>query len=109
MGKKEVTPLVVEQFAVVSAEQGLNLRQGPSTAFPILTVLDDGDEVQILSLPFQVEVPHWALVCCICGDTFGWVKREFLVDIPLMDDEQIDVISSESAPELVSAPSEAAV
>lgn len=63
---------------VVSAPRGLNLREGPHVSYAIRTVLSDGDVVEILDLPKDVEVPGWALV--ETGAGIGWVNTHFLTE-----------------------------
>ena len=61
---------------VVTAPQGLNLRVGPHVSYAIQAVLPDGDAVEILDLPKDVEVRGWALVETSAG--IGWVNTNFL-------------------------------
>lgn len=61
---------------VVSAPQGLNLREGPHVSYAARAVLSDGAPVEILDLPKDVEVPGWALV--ETGAGIGWVNTNFL-------------------------------
>lgn len=63
---------------VVSAPQGLNLREGPHVSYAVRAVLPDGDVVEILDLPKNVEVPDWALV--ETGAGIGWVNTNFLTE-----------------------------
>lgn len=63
---------------VVSAPQGLNLREGPHVSYAVKAVLPDGDVVEILDLPKDVEVPDWALV--ETGAGIGWVNTHFLTE-----------------------------
>lgn len=63
---------------VVSAPRGLNLRVGPHVSYAIQAVLPDGDAVEILDLPKDVEVPGWALV--ETGAGIGWVNTHFLTE-----------------------------
>ena len=60
----------------VNAPQGLNLREGPHKAYPVLTTLEDGAEVERLPMPGGATVPGWSLVTAR-GRT-GWVMEEFL-------------------------------
>ena len=64
---------------VVSAPRGLNLRVGPHVSYAIQAVLPDGDAVEILDLPKDVEVPGWALVKT--GTGIGWVNTHFLKEM----------------------------
>ena len=64
---------------VVAAPQGLNLREGPHVSYAVKAVLPDGDPVEILDLPADVEVPNWALVKTCAG--VGWVNTNFLVEL----------------------------
>lgn len=61
---------------VVDALRNLNLREGPHISYDIKAVLPDGDVVEILDLPKDVEVPGWALVETSAG--IGWVNTNFL-------------------------------
>lgn len=61
---------------VVTAPQGLNLREGPHVSYAVKAVLPDGTPVEILYLPEDVEVPSWALVKTCAG--IGWVNTDFL-------------------------------
>lgn len=63
---------------VVSAPQGLNLREGPHVSYAVRAVLSDGAPVEILDLPKDVEVPGWVLVGT--GDGIGWVNTHFLTE-----------------------------
>lgn len=63
---------------VVSAPQGLNLREGPHVSYAVRAVLSDGTPVEILDLPKDVEVPGWVLV--ETGDGIGWVNTHFLTE-----------------------------
>lgn len=63
---------------VVTAPQGLNLREGPHVSYAVRAVLPDGDVVEILDLPADVEVPGWALV--ETGTGIGWVNTHFLTE-----------------------------
>ena len=63
---------------VVMAPQGLNLREGPHVSYAAKAVLPDGDPVEILDLPADVEVPGWALVKTASGT--GWVNTTFLTE-----------------------------
>lgn len=67
-----------ETPCVVRAGKGLNLRAGPGRDFPAAAVLPDGTPVNVLELPYGVEVPGWALVVAPAG--FGWVMRDFLAE-----------------------------
>lgn len=64
---------------VVSAPQGLNLREGPHVSYAAITVLPDSSPVEILDLPEDVEVPSWALVRTCAG--IGWVNTNFLTEV----------------------------
>ena len=63
---------------MVSAPQGLNLREGPHVSYAVRAVLSDGAPVEILDLPKDVEVPGWVLV--ETGDGIGWVNTHFLTE-----------------------------
>ncbi len=64
---------------VVTAPQGLNLREGPHVSYAVKAVLPDGTPVEILYLPEDVEVPSWALVKTCAG--IGWVNTNFLTEV----------------------------
>ena len=63
---------------VVSAPQGLNLREGPHVSYAVRAVLSDGAPGEILDLPKDVEVPGWVLV--ETGDGIGWGNTHFLTE-----------------------------
>ncbi len=63
---------------VVSDPRGLNLREGPHVSYAVKAVLPEGDVVEILDLPKDVEVPDWALVETGAGT--GWVNTNFLTE-----------------------------
>ena len=69
-------PTEAVETNVVEAKDGLNLRCGPCKTFAALTILDNGTTVEILKLPYNVEVPSWVLVRA--GDHIGWVMTEYL-------------------------------
>lgn len=64
---------------MVTAPQGLNLREGPHVSYAAKAVLPDGDVVEILDFPKDVEVPGWALVETDAG--IGWVNINFLKEM----------------------------
>lgn len=72
------TPLggVEGRLAAVDSNTGLNLREGPGTAFPVAEVLPDGAVAAVLELPYGAEVPGWALVHT--GQRTGWVDARFI-------------------------------
>jgi uncharacterized protein YgiM (DUF1202 family) len=80
-GTSEGEPLNQDEpkatLASVNAANGLNLRVGPGASFAVLEVLPMGTAVAVLGLPYDVEVPGWALVHT--GTWCGWVRREYLV------------------------------
>lgn len=62
--------------AIVTAAKGLNLRAGPGFGFEVLSVVEAGTLLLVLSLPMGVKVPGWALVWL--GETAGWVSDKHL-------------------------------
>ncbi len=54
--------------AVVSAQQGGNLREAPDVAFPVMTTLEQGTEVQLLA-----RSPYSPWVKVQVGETVGWM------------------------------------
>ncbi|MEG1683092.1 MAG: SH3 domain-containing protein [Oscillospiraceae bacterium] len=66
-----------ERVAAVQSPFDLNMRAGPDKNFDVLAVLPDGAPVTVLSLPYGVEVPGWALLLSADGKP-GWVMAEFL-------------------------------
>ena len=64
---------------VASDHRGLNLREGPHVSYAVKAVLPEGDVVEILDLPKDVEVPDWALV--ETGSGIGWVNTHFLKEM----------------------------
>jgi uncharacterized protein YgiM (DUF1202 family) len=54
--------------AVVSAQQGGNLRESPDVGFPIITTLEQGTEVEL-----QARSPYSPWVKVRRGDTTGWM------------------------------------
>lgn len=66
---------------VVADPRGLNLREGPHVSYAAIAVLPDGDPVEILDLPKNVEVRGWALVETDAG--IGWVNTNFLKEVEI--------------------------
>lgn len=62
--------------AIVTAAKGLNLRAGPGFGFEVLSVVEAGTLLLVLSLPMGVKVPGWALVWL--DETAGWVSEKHL-------------------------------
>jgi len=54
----------------------LNVREGPSTTFPILGVVQGGSTVQLFE---RNDNGTWLRICCVSGTTTeGWVSSEFV-------------------------------
>lgn len=64
----------------VSFKAGLNLREGPHKDYKSLTVIPDGEGLEVLGLPEGVEVPGWALVRCgeAGAGLVGWVNTDYV-------------------------------
>lgn len=74
---------------VVTAPQGLNLRNGPGMEFSVAEVLPEGAEVIVWQTWadgngaqgwFEFRVPGWAYV--FTGEKAGWVNRGYLAPPP---------------------------
>ena len=74
------TPSPTPVVAVVrpGPAQGLNVRAGPGTGYPVLDVLPAGSRLTVVGRSTDGK---WMEVCCVRGDTTGWVAAE-LVDFP---------------------------
>ena len=57
--------------------QGLNVRSGPGTAYPVLATLPAGSRLTPVGRDGDGQ---WVEVCCVAGDRYGWVLAE-LVDL----------------------------
>lgn len=68
-----------EQLVRVTATK-LNLRQGPSRDFAVKTVLEEGTVAVVLDLPYDIEVPGWALVH-VSDELIGWVDCQFIQEV----------------------------
>lgn len=64
------------KLAVILAQNGLNMREGPGFTFDILCQVPDAAVVVVLPLPYGVTVPHWALVHT--GQAVGWVATRYI-------------------------------
>lgn len=64
------------RYHVTEAPNGLSLREGPHMEYKRTAVLDNGSEVEILSLPSGIKVPGWSLVTT--PSHTGWVMDRFL-------------------------------
>ncbi|MDN0031619.1 SH3 domain-containing protein [Oscillibacter valericigenes] len=67
--------------AVVVSPTDLNLREGPNKEYIVLEVLPDGTPLVVCPLPYDTEVPGWALVVSESGTT-GWVMTDYLAEPP---------------------------
>jgi len=74
------TPTPTPVVAVVrpGPAQGLNVRAGPGTGYPILDILPAGSRLRVVDRSADGK---WVEVCCVRGDARGWVAAE-LVDLP---------------------------
>jgi hypothetical protein len=57
--------------------QGLNVRAGPGTDYPVLATLRAGSRLTLVGRNAEGQ---WVQVCCVAGDKPGWVLAE-LVDL----------------------------
>ena len=57
--------------------QGLNVRAGPGTEYPVLATLPAGSRLTPVGRNAE---GRWVEVCCVAGDQYGWVLAE-LVDL----------------------------
>jgi hypothetical protein len=57
--------------------QGLNVRSGPGTTYPVLATLPAGSRLTPVGRGAD---GRWVEVCCVAGDRYGWVLAE-LVDL----------------------------
>lgn len=69
--------------AKVTAERGLNLREGPGCTFAIHTILPKEAEVRVLKVwsygpqgEFELYIKGWSYV--FTGEVVGWVDSRFL-------------------------------
>jgi len=69
------TPTPTPQPQIVVKDGGVNVRSGPSTAYPLLGSLEEGQEFEIVG---RNQPSDWWQFCCLSGDQ-GWVYAE-LVD-----------------------------
>ncbi len=74
-----VTPSPTPGVAVVKPgpAQGLNVRAGPGTSYPVLATLPAGSRLTPVGRDAE---GRWVQVCCVDGDQPGWVLAE-LVDL----------------------------
>ncbi len=74
-----VTPTATPGVAVVrpGPAQGLNVRAGPGTDYPVLATLPAGSRLTPIGRDAE---GRWVEVCCVAGDQPGWVLAE-LVDL----------------------------
>lgn len=66
----------VREKVLVMPEQGLNLRAGPGTEFPVVTVLPEGTVLRVLH-EFD-EVDGWCPVILPELLQLGWVDRRYI-------------------------------
>lgn len=67
----------------------VNIRSGPSTDYDILTVVNRGEEYEVVG---KNGTGDWWQICCVAGE-FGWVISEFAdTDGPV---DQVAVVSGE--------------
>ena len=73
------TPTATLGVAVVKPgpAQGLNVRSGPGTDYPVLATLPAGSRLTPVG---RDGAGQWVQVCCVAGDQYGWVLAE-LVDL----------------------------
>lgn len=62
--------------AIVTAKNGLNLREGPGKDFGVVSVLKCDAKLAVLTLPGKLEVPGWVPVKS--GKNVGWVNDKFI-------------------------------
>lgn len=67
------------RIAIVTAENGVNVRKGPGTIFESIGAVEWREPVAVLQLPYDAEVPGYALVHT--GTLVGWVCDLFLQDV----------------------------
>ncbi|MFQ5613108.1 MAG: SH3 domain-containing protein [Anaerolineae bacterium] len=88
-------PLDLDALAPVAtarvASQGLNLRQGPGTAYAVLEALAQGDEVAVLAIN---QAQDWVLVRTAADGQAGWVSLAFLNVTGALDEAPNVVTSS---------------
>ncbi len=82
-GSEQKTPEAAKEAQVtvcVNYKSGLNLREGPHRGYKSLTVIPDGEALEVLCLPEGTEVPGWALVRCgeAGAGLVGWVNTDYV-------------------------------
>lgn len=75
----EALTAISERIAVVTAENGVNLRKGPGPIFESIGSADWKQRVAILPLPYDTEVPGYVLAHT--GETVGWINSLFLREV----------------------------
>jgi len=66
--------------------QGLNVRAGPGTDYPVLATLPAGSRLTPVG---RDAAGRWVQVCCVAGDQYGWVLAQLvelaanLADLPV--------------------------
>jgi len=82
------TPTPTPGVAVVKPgpAQGLNVRAGPGTDYPVLATLPAGSRLTPVGRDGSGQ---WVQVCCVAGDQYGWVLADLvelaanLADLPV--------------------------
>lgn len=71
------TPSLAPGVAVVrpGPAQGLNVRAGPGTEYPVLATLPAGSRLTPVG---RDAVGRWVEVCCVAGGRHGWVLAELV-------------------------------
>jgi hypothetical protein len=71
------TATVTPGVAVVrpGPAQGLNVRSGPGTTYPVLATLPAGSRLTLVGRDADGQ---WVEVCCVAGDRYGWVLAELV-------------------------------
>lgn len=71
------TPTATPGVAVVrpGPAQGLNVRAGPGTDYPVLATLPAGSRLTPVG---RDGAGQWVQVCCVAGDQYGWVLAQLV-------------------------------
>ena len=71
------TPTATPGIAVVKPgpAQGLNVRAGPGTDYPVLATLPAGSRLTPVGRDAE---NRWVQVCCVSGAQYGWVLAELV-------------------------------
>ena len=70
---------ISDRIAVVTAENGVNLRKGPGTIFESIGSAEWQQRVAIIPLPYGTEVPGYVLAHT--GEIVGWINELFLREV----------------------------